>query len=440
MNKKELIRNKRKNARLYPIYKMFSWDLLFYYSISFLFLTQTKGLTASLILFGDSFYPIFKMIFQIPCVILNDKIGSKNTVVLGNLLVALSILFLIIGNGLSTLIFSNLIMAVGYTLKENCEPSMIDECIPNGKKKNSLFSRLDGKGSSNWYLLNAISATITGFLFVFNNYLPMYLCFALLLLSTYLSSRFRVIKVDKNKTEEIQNHSSKEKLSFSILLKDYLKDLKIAFKFIFQSSRLRSLLIFSALFSSIYSMASTLNSSLLRDINIPEQYFGIIFAALGIISSFMSTKQNKIQDKYKNRTLTFFSIPYSISFILLGGVIVFNINYALGLVIIFSMLALQSSIVAPYWTTIKRYLNSFTTPSLITKIYSASNLLNGIIRFVFALFCSYLMDVTTTSYSLMIIGTISLVMFIIVLKYMKTRVGLKPEEYKKKDIEFVELK
>lgn len=436
---KVLIEDKKYNLRLFPIYKMFSWDLLFYYSISFLFLTQTKGLTASLILLGDSFYPLFKMAFQLPCVMLSDKIGNKNTVVLGNLLVASSILLLIIGNGLPALILSNLIMAIGYNAKENCEASMIDECIPLGKRKNSLFSKIDGKGSSNWYLLNAISASITGFLFVFNNYLPMCLCFTLLLISSYLSSRFRVIKTKINQNE-IAQEKKKEEISFSILFKDYLKDLKIAFQFIFQSSRLRSLLLFSAIFSSIFSIASTLNSSLLKDINVPEQYFGIISAVLGIISSIMSTKQNQIQEKYKNRTLTFFSIPYAISFILLGSVLVFGLNHVLGLVIIFCMLGLQSSITAPYWTTIKRYLNSFTTPSLITKIYSASNLLNGIVRFLLALFCSYLMDVTSTSYSLIIIGTISLILFLIVLRYMKTRVGLKPEEYKKKDIEFVELK
>lgn len=27
---------KRRNAKLYPIYKMFAWDLLFFYSIEFL--------------------------------------------------------------------------------------------------------------------------------------------------------------------------------------------------------------------------------------------------------------------------------------------------------------------------------------------------------------------------------------------------------------------
>ena len=46
-DKKKISKKRRNNAILYPIYKMFSWDLLCYYSIEFLFLTITKGLSAS---------------------------------------------------------------------------------------------------------------------------------------------------------------------------------------------------------------------------------------------------------------------------------------------------------------------------------------------------------------------------------------------------------
>lgn len=54
--KKEISKIKRKNAKLYPIYKMFAWDLLFFYSIEFLFYTITKKLTASEVLIINGFY------------------------------------------------------------------------------------------------------------------------------------------------------------------------------------------------------------------------------------------------------------------------------------------------------------------------------------------------------------------------------------------------
>ena len=58
-NKREINERKRNNARLYPIYKMLSWDLLCFYSIEFLFYTKTKGVTASEVLIINAFYMLY---------------------------------------------------------------------------------------------------------------------------------------------------------------------------------------------------------------------------------------------------------------------------------------------------------------------------------------------------------------------------------------------
>ena len=60
------IQNGKINARLYPIYKMISWDLLFYYSIIYLFLTQAKGFSASQVLFAEAIFTSLCLIVQIP--------------------------------------------------------------------------------------------------------------------------------------------------------------------------------------------------------------------------------------------------------------------------------------------------------------------------------------------------------------------------------------
>ena len=41
-------------------------------------------------------------------------------------------------------------------------------------------------------------------------------------------------------------------------------------------------------------------------------------------------------------------------------------------------------------------------------------------------------------YAMIIVGIIFTIIVYILYRYMQTRVGLKPEEYKKKDIEYVE--
>ena len=76
-----------KNLKLYPIYKMFSWDLLFYYAIIFLFLLKAKGLSASEIFFADAFYPIFKLLFQFRCIRISDYLGKRKAILIGNIFV-----------------------------------------------------------------------------------------------------------------------------------------------------------------------------------------------------------------------------------------------------------------------------------------------------------------------------------------------------------------
>ena len=82
--------NKKNNIRIYPIYKMLSWDLLFYYSIIFLFLTQAKGISAADVLLGESLYPIFKFILLIPLTAFIGKIGKRKSLIIANLMNAFS--------------------------------------------------------------------------------------------------------------------------------------------------------------------------------------------------------------------------------------------------------------------------------------------------------------------------------------------------------------
>ena len=70
-------KHKKLNRKLMMIYKMLSYDLLFFYTISFLFFANVKGLTASQIVFGEAFYPLFKIIFQLPCTFIIQKFGKR---------------------------------------------------------------------------------------------------------------------------------------------------------------------------------------------------------------------------------------------------------------------------------------------------------------------------------------------------------------------------
>lgn len=423
----KIIQDKKFNTKLYPFYKALSWDLLFYYSISFLFLTQTKGISAANVLFSDAFYPIFKFILQIPSAAIVNKFGNRKSTILGNILVAISVLILIFANGLIEIIISQFFSAFGYALKALTESNLLYDSIPRSKKRNDLFSYIDGKASSYYYYIDAISSTITGFLFVFNGYLPMIICFILCILASLVSCKFREVSILKKEKQK------------NITLKENIRDLRQAFSFIFNSSRLKDLILFSAVLTSILALLTTLRSSILADISLPEQYFGIISAIAGIVSGIASARSTWFHKRFRNRTLKVFGMSISVSMMLMGVPVILGLNFGLTLEILLLLFTLQFIMKGPFYTLIKRYLNSFSTSSMRPKILSASDLVYSIVRAFFSFFGSWLLGITSTSYVCIILGCIFTILITLLLDHMRHTVGLKPEEYKDKDIKFVEI-
>lgn len=420
------------NLKLYPIYKMFSWDLLFYYSIFFIFFTQVKGFTASSLMFGNSFYPIFKFIFQIPCLNFIEKFGKRISVILGNILISISIALVIFCTNIIVLIFINLMMSVGYNLKGLCEYDLLHDCIEDSPLKSSIFSKIDGKGSSLHYYFDAISSCFTGFLFVINPYLPILICFSICVISILISLNF--------KTFEIKNTNLNEKNRKYVSYISFLKDLKFSFKNLLKSSRLKSLLAFSGIFSGVISISITLISSLFTNLNIPEKYYGIILAILTFFSAVSSNKQEYFHKKYKNKLLTYFSITFSLSMLVIGLITYSNLNIHFTIIICFVLISIQYIIKGPYWTFIYKYLNNFTTTEITTKIYSINMLIESILNTLISLLCSWLLGITSTFVTYIILGSILTLVFIFLMDYMKSRVGLKPEDYSKEDINYIDLK
>ena len=425
----KIIKAKAYNAKIFPMYKMFAWDLLFYYSICFLFLTQNKGLSAADVLLAEAFYPLTKLLFQIPGVNLIEMLGKRKSLILGNVIITIAIAELLLGNGIYCAILFNVLIAIGYSIKGICESIILNDCVSYRENSRTVFSSIDGKGSAYWYYFDGITTVFCGFLYVFNNYLPMIFSLIASVIGILISFKFL----------PYEDESKKAILDETKSFKVYFKNLRIAFKNIFKSNRLKSLLLFSGVFSALLTIRSTIASSLFSDIGVKEEYFGVIFAVLTIISGFSSKYQDFFHKKYRNRLLTNFSLTFSISMIVIGLTCVASKNFTFMMVIVLIGYTLQYIIKGPYYTLQKRYLNSFSSPTMATKIYSANILVEGLFDTFMYLICALLLTYTNTATTITILGCIFTIAFVFILDYMKTRIGLKPEEYKKSDISFTEV-
>ena len=241
------------------------------------------------------------------------------------------------------------------------------------------------------------------------------------------------------KFKTYENPKEKVKLEESGSFKAYFKDLKIAFKNIFNSNRLKALFLCSGMFAALFAIRSSIASSLFTEIGIKEEYFGIIFAILTIFSAVASNFQNYFHKKLKNRVLTYFSLVFSLSLIGIGFVSLYSRNFTFTVIMVLIFYAVQYIIKGPYYTLQKRYLNSFSSSSMSTKIYSANTLVESLFSTVMCYIASLLLGFTSTIYAVIIIGLTFLLIFIWLLDYMKDKIGLNPEEYKKSDINFTEV-
>lgn len=415
----EELEKKKINVKLFPIYKMISWDLLFFYAIIFLYLVQVKKLTSPQVLLAEALYNVAVMIFIIPSGKIVDKIGKKNSVIIANVCVSISIVIILIMNTMYHLIIAYTVMAFGYSIKVIAENIILYDSIPSGHKRGKIFSLIDGKASSYYYYIDAITSIATGYLFVINPYIPIVLCLIMCIVSTILSCKFQHTNtISKTKKD------NKEKVS-----------LKEAFKHVKNSKRMLYLILFYGIFSGLLYNLSSLRSSLFNDLSLNPQYFGIIYAVLQIISGTTARFQNKIHNKFKDKTLAVLGIPLTISCIfigLLGNLKSDNLIIA----VIMILFIMQNVLKGPYRTLIVRYMNNFTNKTIRTKLATIESLAYYAITVIFSLTSSWLLEKTTTANTFLVIGILATFLLGILLYFMKGRVGLKPEQYSNEDLKY----
>ena len=427
--KEEKQKMRKRNMKLFPIYKMLSWDLLFYYTINFLFLTQIKNISASNVVLIDSFYALFIMVLQIPINVIIAFLGKKKSLVIGNITLVIYMLIIIFSRNIFDLILANFISAIGFGIKETIQAVLLKESIPPSKYKNQIFSKLNSKGATGYYTLNMISKVIAGYLFTINGYLPMICSLIILIISTIISMGF----IEPNPKG---NTSLKKAMG-----NEEIKNIKSGFKFVLKSERLKALILSAAFICSLLSILGNYEVNLLEDINLSSILIGYAGALNSLINAIASKKENKFNSILKNKSLTVLSLTLSISELVAGICGISRIRENLvGIIIILSTYMIFGFINGMYYTIIDRYLMNFANKEIDTQINSVYNLFRNATKMIFGYLASFILGVTTSANALIIVGIIFTIIYISISQYMKTRLGLKPDEYSKEERKYDELK
>lgn len=418
MEEEKKISNRRKlNMKLYPVYRTLATDVLFFNAIKVLFLTQVKGFSNANVVFMESIYAFFKMTLQIPMTVIVSKLGTRKSVILGNIFWILEMVLILFSKNYFMIILSQLASAIGWSCKSIAEAPMLNKSIPEGHLKGKIFSKIDSKGYSRYCYISAITTVIAGFLYEINPYIPVIFTIVFMVFALIISFNFIDIKEEKVKT-----------------VKESINEVKDGFIFILKSPRLKSLLLMLGFMWGMICLFGTYQTTLLKDINVSATFIGIILAILDIVQGKSAVKANKFNEKHNNRSLTYISVRMALGIAIAGGVVVIGMYRIPMLAVIIFTYILRYYDKGVFQILKKRYMGNFMTPEILTKIYAGNSIIASIFRMLAGAIGSYLLTIMTIQYAMVVVGISFSVITLLFAIYMKTRIGLKPEEYTKKDV------
>lgn len=415
MNESTVLQNCENNVKLYQKYKMFAYDFLFYYAISVAYFSITKGFSMSEVMYISAFYTFFVFFWQIPANFIAEKLGIRNSIILGNILTLITVTTYLLAPVFSYVIIGEFFGALGFTLKSLSEGTLLFVSLKKLDKK-SGFSKVEGKSNAKYYYYDAFASFIAGFLFIFNNYLPMILCAVNVCISLFISFRFKSVE-------------SKEK-SNTMRLREVAKQ----FKNIINSKRSRSIFIYAFIFMGVISVSSTLYRAILGEMNMNAEYVAMVVCMYTILVGMGAKSCFYLEKKTRNKTLSIFAMLFIVALLFMGLIAA---NFPLtwqSLSAMMIALAIMGFIQGAYRVAIKKYVLNFTNTGVRTKITSTYYMFENLGSSCMLFLSGFMLNFTNTAITCVILASCFFVIMIVVLRYMKSRIGLKPEEYNENDI------
>lgn len=418
----KLVKARKRNMKLYPVYRAVASDIIFLYAIKILFLTEVRGVSVSDVIFSVSMYALFMVFLQIPAMIVIQKIGYRKSAFLSNLFNIFYVGILMFSSNVIHLCIAEFMSALTFSLKDVAEPSLLSASIPKTEKRGKIYSKIEGKGRAHYYYIDAITAVLSGFIYAVNPYLPLIFAIVVSVFACLLSLLFEEIKEEKEVEEEFNT-------------KEYIGQLKKSFAFILKSKRLKSLLLYSGITWGFMCIMSDYRTSVLQDINTPAQIIGIMAAIFGIVSGIASKKQVEFHNIFKKHSLSVIMISCASAMMLSGAIVLIKAPVWLCVFVILILGFVGKIDNAMNNILTNRYLGNFSSGEMTSRIYATNSIAKNICRMIIGMTGSWLIGVVPSANAMFYAGGVFLLISFMLMLYMKPRVGLKPEEYKKEEIE-----
>lgn len=390
--------NYSKNVKTYYMYSTFA-ELLILGPILVLFLIA-KGLSFTEIMLLQSISAVAVVLFEVPTGAVADKIGRKESLLLGAFLWAVSLGIYVMGTSFPMFMLAEVIFSLGATFKSGADNALIYDSLKiMGREKE--FQSIEGKARSFALYAQAVGSIIAGFVYEVNTNLPFIISVFFMLLTIIIALRF--------KEPPIEGKVGKYGIN-------YLEQIKESGKFIISHEKIKAIIIFTMMFFIFYRTAFFYYQPYMESVKIPVRYFGVLFFIFNITAAFASKRSHWIMEKTKPKTLTFMAILMIISFVLMGTVKVWFGVFA----ILFQQIA--RGIYRPVTT---KYLNKHIPSDKRATVLSFQSLAcNLSVAIAFPLM-GILKDRENIFTTHKVLGIAMIVLTVFTIRYMNGRLGLK---------------
>lgn len=412
-----------KNVKLYKKYKMFAYDWVFFYSISVMYFTLTKGFSTSQVMYISAFYTLFFSLLQLPAHFMEKRIGLKKSMIIGNAFSMITMLVYIFANDFKIFLGVQLFNALAFVLKGSSESSLVCTSLKRLDAYDK-FDKIEGIANARYYFLEGLSAIVSGFLFTLNDYIPVILCFVITVISFAISFKFYDVELEVDKDD---------RKSIKRLFIDFFDMLSV--------NRLKSIFLVGSIFSGIIYVSINLYKLLLMDLKLDTNYITIIICFFTVFAGFGSKLQFYLQKILKNKTLTIYSKAFILSLGLIG---IFGVIGKLNIVtlsFILFFLCIMGIIQGAYKVAIRRYTLSFTTSKIRGRISSVYYMFEYLGTTIISFAVGFLLEINsiTSSIATIIVAIIAFGVMEVILRYIDGKLGLKPEQYDEKERNNVEI-